>query len=177
MPGATDARFFRAQGAIAYGVGLFDDRVSFSEFLSLFHGHDERVSVRSVERTTDLIERVVAHFGERTCRGTGPMSGNLICDLDGVVYRGTDAVPESATALSALEAAGWKIIFSTNNSARTPEEVADRIGSITGYAAKPDQVVTSAVGGRRPAFGHQASDVRPGRGGSHGSSRETRTYP
>jgi acetylornithine deacetylase/succinyl-diaminopimelate desuccinylase-like protein len=64
MPGATDARFFRVRGASAYGVGLFDERVSFSEFLSLFHGHDERVSVRSVERTTDLIERVVAHFGE-----------------------------------------------------------------------------------------------------------------
>ena len=65
-PAATDARFFRARGAAAYGVGLFDDRVSFSEFLSLFHGHDERVSVRSVERTTALIEKVVAHFGEFT---------------------------------------------------------------------------------------------------------------
>ena len=64
MPGATDARFFRARGASAYGVGLFDERIGFSEFLSLFHGHNERVSVRSVERTTDLIERVVAHFGE-----------------------------------------------------------------------------------------------------------------
>ena len=63
-PAATDARFFRARGAAAYGVGLFDDRVSFSEFMSLFHGHDERVSVRSVERTTSLIERVVARFGE-----------------------------------------------------------------------------------------------------------------
>jgi acetylornithine deacetylase/succinyl-diaminopimelate desuccinylase-like protein len=63
MPGATDARFFRARGASAYGVGLFDELVSFSEFLSLFHGHNERVSVRSVERTTDLIEGVVAHFG------------------------------------------------------------------------------------------------------------------
>ena len=66
MPGATDARFFRARGACAYGVGLFDDRVGFSEFLSLFHGHDERVSVRSVERTTDLLERVIGHFGALT---------------------------------------------------------------------------------------------------------------
>ena len=66
MPGATDARFFRVRGASAYGVGLFDDRVTFSEFLSLFHGHDERVSVRSVERTTDLLARVVGHFGEFT---------------------------------------------------------------------------------------------------------------
>jgi acetylornithine deacetylase/succinyl-diaminopimelate desuccinylase-like protein len=65
-PAATDARFFRPRGAAAYGVGLFDDRVGFSEFLSLFHGHDERVSVRSVERTADVIEKVVAHFGEFT---------------------------------------------------------------------------------------------------------------
>lgn len=73
------------------------------------------------------------------------MIGNVICDLDGVVYRGLDAVPGSAEALAALDGAGWKIIFSTNNSARTPEEVAERIGSITGYMARPDQVVTSAA--------------------------------
>ncbi|MEX0698831.1 MAG: HAD-IIA family hydrolase [Acidimicrobiia bacterium] len=73
------------------------------------------------------------------------MSGNVVCDLDGVVYRGNEPVPGSAIALAALDAAGWKIIFSTNNSARTPEEVAERIGSITGYEAHPEQVVTSAA--------------------------------
>jgi HAD superfamily hydrolase (TIGR01450 family) len=73
------------------------------------------------------------------------MSGNLICDLDGVVYRGRDPVPGSAAALAALEAAGWRIIFCTNNSARTPEEVAERIRGITGYEGRPDQVITSAA--------------------------------
>jgi len=73
------------------------------------------------------------------------MTGNVICDLDGVVYKGKEAVPGSATALSALEAAGWKIIFSTNNSARTPENVAERIRSITGYPAHAGQVLTSAA--------------------------------
>lgn len=73
------------------------------------------------------------------------MSGNLICDLDGVVYRGLDPVPGSATALAALESAGWRIIFCTNNSARTPEEVAERILSITGYESRPEQVITSAA--------------------------------
>lgn len=68
-----------------------------------------------------------------------------MCDLDGVVYRGQDAVPGGATALAAFDAARWKIIFSTNNSARTPEEVAQRITSITGYAARPEQVLTSAA--------------------------------
>lgn len=73
------------------------------------------------------------------------MSGNVICDLDGVVYRGKDPVPGSATALAALEAAGWRIIFCTNNSARTPEEVAGRIREITGYEGRADQVITSAA--------------------------------
>jgi len=58
----TDARFWRPKGTIAYGVGLFDDRMTFSEMLALFHGHDERVTVKSVERTTALYERVLHHF-------------------------------------------------------------------------------------------------------------------
>jgi len=59
---ATDARFWRAKGTVCYGVGLFDDRMTFSEMLTLFHGHDERVSVASVERTTALYERVLSRF-------------------------------------------------------------------------------------------------------------------
>ena len=59
---ATDARFWRARGTVAYGVGLFDDRMTFSEMTTLFHGHDERVSVESVTRTTALYERVLERF-------------------------------------------------------------------------------------------------------------------
>jgi acetylornithine deacetylase/succinyl-diaminopimelate desuccinylase-like protein len=62
MTVATDARFWRARGTVCYGVGLYDDRMRFSEMLSLFHGHDERVSVDSVERTTTLYERVLERF-------------------------------------------------------------------------------------------------------------------
>ncbi len=62
MTVGTDARFWRANGSVGYGVGLFDDRMTFSEMLSLFHGHDERVSVESVLRTTALYERVLHHF-------------------------------------------------------------------------------------------------------------------
>ncbi len=58
----TDARFWRPKGTVAYGVGLFDDRMTFSEMLALFHGHDERVSVESVERTTALYEKVLHYF-------------------------------------------------------------------------------------------------------------------
>jgi acetylornithine deacetylase/succinyl-diaminopimelate desuccinylase-like protein len=62
MTVATDARFWRARGTVCYGVGLFDDRMSFSEMLSLFHGHDERISIASVERTTRLYEQVLERF-------------------------------------------------------------------------------------------------------------------
>ena len=59
---ATDARFWRPKGTVAYGVGRFDDRMTFSEMLALFHGHDERVSVESVRRTTELYEHIFRRF-------------------------------------------------------------------------------------------------------------------
>jgi acetylornithine deacetylase/succinyl-diaminopimelate desuccinylase-like protein len=66
MPVTTDARFFRARGKPAYGAGLFDESLTFSEFLGLFHGNDERVSIESLHRTTGFLRRVVARFGELT---------------------------------------------------------------------------------------------------------------
>ena len=65
-PATTDARFFRDRGTTSYGVGLFDDRVSFSDFLDMFHGNDERVSVESLGRTADLMDRVLEGWGRRT---------------------------------------------------------------------------------------------------------------
>lgn len=59
---ATDARFWRKRGTVAYGVGLYDDRMDFSEMLALFHGHDERVSVESVGRTTKLYQEILGRF-------------------------------------------------------------------------------------------------------------------
>ena len=46
--GATDGRFFRRLGAVAYGFAMFSNRISFSQFLSMFHGDDERVDVESL---------------------------------------------------------------------------------------------------------------------------------
>lgn len=63
MTVVTDARFWRAKGTIAYGVGLFDDRMAFSEMLALFHGNDERVSVAAVEKTLALYVEILDRFG------------------------------------------------------------------------------------------------------------------
>jgi acetylornithine deacetylase/succinyl-diaminopimelate desuccinylase-like protein len=52
--GGTDARFFREQGAVAYGFGLFSAAMTPAEFASRFHGHDERVDVESLRLTTEM---------------------------------------------------------------------------------------------------------------------------
>ena len=63
-PVMTDARFFRARGIPAYGVGLFDQSVTFGEMLAMFHGADERVSVESVRRTTSFLSTVIQQLAE-----------------------------------------------------------------------------------------------------------------
>lgn len=65
MPVATDARFFRTRGTTAYGVGLYDEGVNFADFMAMFHGNDERVSLASLGETARLLARVVEAFGDR----------------------------------------------------------------------------------------------------------------
>jgi acetylornithine deacetylase/succinyl-diaminopimelate desuccinylase-like protein len=52
--GATDARFFRAKGTVAYGTGLFSAGLTYEDMVSRFHGNDERIDVDSLRLTTDL---------------------------------------------------------------------------------------------------------------------------
>ena len=52
--GATDARFFRRKGSVAYGYGLFSRRLSFDDYASMFHGNDERVDIDSLVLSTKL---------------------------------------------------------------------------------------------------------------------------
>ena len=66
IPVATDARFFRRRGSIAYGMAVFDDRVGFGDLLSMFHGHDERVSEDSLGLTAEHLLATVRRFGELT---------------------------------------------------------------------------------------------------------------
>ncbi len=54
VTGGTDARFFRDQGAIAYGAGLLSPAVDTGEFFRRFHGHDERIDVESLRLTIAL---------------------------------------------------------------------------------------------------------------------------
>jgi glycerol-1-phosphatase len=70
----------------------------------------------------------------------------VLLDLDGVLFRGDRIVPRASETLTELRAAGTRIVFLTNNSARTPEQVAAKLRGL-GIDADAGEVVTSA----RPA--------------------------
>jgi HAD superfamily hydrolase (TIGR01457 family) len=68
----------------------------------------------------------------------------LLFDLDGVLYRGEQTVSGAVETLESLRADGHRIAFVTNNSARTPDQVADKL-RMHGFRAAPEEVVTSAL--------------------------------
>ncbi|WP_255375802.1 hypothetical protein [Saccharomonospora sp. CUA-673] len=72
----------------------------------------------------------------------------LICDLDGVVYRGATAVPNAVETISRLTGDGVPVAFATNNASRPPELVGDHLRDI-GLAPGGWSVVTSSQPPRR----------------------------
>ncbi|MBM3674996.1 MAG: HAD-IIA family hydrolase, partial [Actinobacteria bacterium] len=67
----------------------------------------------------------------------------VVCDLDGVVWRGELAVGGSADAIATLRAAGIHVAFLTNNSSNPVGHVVERLAAC-GVAAEPADVLTSA---------------------------------
>jgi HAD superfamily hydrolase (TIGR01457 family) len=68
----------------------------------------------------------------------------FLFDLDGVLYRGDEPIPEARGAVEAIRGAGRPIVFITNNSSRTPEDVATVLVGM-GIDARPEEVMTSAL--------------------------------
>jgi acetylornithine deacetylase/succinyl-diaminopimelate desuccinylase-like protein len=60
--GATDARYFRRKGVVAYGYGLLSDRISFKDFAAMFHGRNERIDQESLRLCTELWEQSARAF-------------------------------------------------------------------------------------------------------------------
>ncbi len=73
------------------------------------------------------------------------MKSLIVCDLDGVVYLGSQPIAGAADSLMRLIDGGHEVLFCTNNSWRPPEAVAAKIADVTGFAATPEMVVTSAM--------------------------------
>lgn len=69
--------------------------------------------------------------------------GYLI-DLDGTMYRGTEQIAEAAGFINDLRKRDIPYLFVTNNSSRTPAQVADKLRSI-GISTEDDQVFTTSM--------------------------------
>ncbi|MFT4228138.1 HAD-IIA family hydrolase [Micropruina sp.] len=64
-------------------------------------------------------------------------------DLDGVIYLGPIAVPGAVEGIRDVTASGARVMFVTNNAARSAAVVAEHLNSL-GFVAGPDDLITSA---------------------------------
>jgi 4-nitrophenyl phosphatase len=66
----------------------------------------------------------------------------VVFDLDGVVYRGAQAIPQAASLIAALRRSGCQVRFATNNSMATRQAYADRLAE-QDIQAVTGEIVTS----------------------------------
>ena len=66
-------------------------------------------------------------------------------DLDGTMYKGKQKIPAAPGFIQRLRKAGKQIMFLTNNSTRTPAEVARNLQTNHGIEAYPEEVYTTAL--------------------------------
>lgn len=69
---------------------------------------------------------------------------NVICDIDGVIYRGDQVLPGSDRALQRLLDAGVDLYFATNNSTKSPAAISEKVSRVTGVGISPESIVTSS---------------------------------
>jgi HAD superfamily hydrolase (TIGR01450 family) len=68
----------------------------------------------------------------------------IVCDLDGVVYRGNDALPGAVEAIARMQSAGLRVLFCTNNSRSTVAQYEEKLSGL-GIEIERDLILTSAV--------------------------------
>jgi glycerol-1-phosphatase len=71
----------------------------------------------------------------------------VLTDLDGVVYRGRNAIPHAVEALTRASLSA-RVGYITNNASRRPQDVAEHLERY-GLEVAPDDVVTSSQAGAR----------------------------
>lgn len=73
-----------------------------------------------------------------------PAFDGLVCDLDGVVYRGDEVIPGACEAIGRLRERAVAVLFCTNNSRSTVDGYVAKLRGL-GIEASPQDVLTSAV--------------------------------
>jgi acetylornithine deacetylase/succinyl-diaminopimelate desuccinylase-like protein len=62
----TDGRFWRSRGTTVYGFSLFDEGFSIDDYAAMFHGKDERVSLKSLELSYNYFYKLPEVFFSKT---------------------------------------------------------------------------------------------------------------
>lgn len=81
-----------------------------------------------------------------------------LIDLDGTLYRGNEVIADAPAFVEWLQASGKKYLYVTNNSSRTPEQVAEHLQHL-GIPAEAGHVFTSS----QVAAEYIRSDERTGK--------------
>lgn len=68
----------------------------------------------------------------------------FISDMDGVIYRGTEALPGAKRFIEWLKRHGKRYLFLTNSSERTPRQLSDKLAAM-GIEVEPEHFMTSAI--------------------------------
>ena len=106
--GGTDATFFRGKGSVAYGFGLLSRQVTYEDFATRFHGHDERIDVDSLAPHHAVLARPVPGRAglivpEATARDVDP-GGRRLSGRTVVVARAAEQAGGLVERLRALGA-------------------------------------------------------------------------
>jgi 4-nitrophenyl phosphatase len=80
----------------------------------------------------------------------------LICDMDGVLWRGNSPLPGLPELVSLLEDRSMEYVWVTNNSSRTPEEYVQKLAGM-GIQTTAEHILTAAV-----ATARHVADRHPG---------------
>lgn len=98
----------------------------------------------------------------------------VLCDLDGVVWRGAEPIPGAAATLSALSGAGATVIFVTNNSNRPVSHYESRLEALGLEAV--GRVATSALAAATVIDGSSHTMVCAGPGVIEALERDGRPW-
>ena len=68
----------------------------------------------------------------------------FIFDLDGVIWRGDEAIAGAVESITRLQAAGKRCTYCTNNASSTPADYVEKLAAL-GITAEEDEIMTSAL--------------------------------
>lgn len=58
----TDGRYWRSKGTVVYGFSLFDEEFSIDDYTAMFHGKDEKISIKSLELAYNYFHKLPEVF-------------------------------------------------------------------------------------------------------------------